>query len=345
MDNELVSTSERAFFVSSAPFGTGVSAADPATSSIAHLAGINYHYSPIEIFRMFPMGEDVYFSGRHEVNYQLLKSDGSPEGTTVVKKLALSGIPNPIVSQPSNGKMLFHSDINPHGNLWITDGTASGTVALGNYSPPLHMRKIPIESTALGSQIVFVGHDATNGYQPWITDGTASGTMLLKNIQPGGSAVPHNSLINADQYVYFRADDGVHGFELWRTDGTSEGTVMVQDINPGPDSSMPYHITYANGHLIFSADDGTNGHELWVIPPGETEPEMVKVAPQGTASDPRFLGIMPGPYEIEADWHVKAKFNVLNSRVVFQADHPDFGNDLWALPLDADSSVTDWNLY
>jgi ELWxxDGT repeat protein len=75
--------------------------------------------------------------------------------------------------------------------LWISDGTATGTVLLkdivagGSSSNPYSL-------TAVGDLVYFVAYDADGGTELWVTDGTADGTQRVEDINPGANgSFPH----------------------------------------------------------------------------------------------------------------------------------------------------------
>ena len=114
--------------------------------------------------------------------------------------------------------------------LWVTDGTASGTLlvadliaGIGNSSP---------RGLINASGNLFFSASNAAGYQGlYATNGTAAGTHLVKDL--GNSAFGGNSLSavrNAGNLIYFSACNSTVGCELWRSDGTDTGTVMVKDI-------------------------------------------------------------------------------------------------------------------
>jgi len=108
---------------------------------------------------------------------------------------------------------------------------------------------------ALGTQLIFIGEDATNGQELWITDGTQGGTSLIKDINPGAESSNPTNLEVVGSQVYFAATTATAGTELWVTDGTDAGTKMVSDLYPGTNGSTPQMITAFKGGVLFRAMD------------------------------------------------------------------------------------------
>jgi ELWxxDGT repeat protein len=175
--------------------------------------------------------------------------------------------------------VFFSASDGVHGiELWVTDGTSSGTRMVKDILPP---EANPFDDPYFdssdpgylvpigGGRILFRAQDENfRRTELWVSDGTEEGTALLIDLDPDSSATPSYLTPLGDGRVVFSAsgadDDGT---ELWITDGTAAGTQKLKTINPNEDypySSHPYGFKQvANGRLIFTADDGSNGRELW----------------------------------------------------------------------------------
>ncbi len=116
------------------------------------------------------------------------------------------------------------------GELWETDGTASGT-----------HRVLDVRSGSPGAIPVEPSSNLP---------------------RPDHSPI---AVLGYRDAAFFAADDGVHGAELWWSDGTPQGTVLDQDIDPGAASSSPAHFTLSAGKLFFTATDGVHGFEPWAM--------------------------------------------------------------------------------
>ena len=176
--------------------------------------------------------------------------------------------------------------------LWVTDGTRSGTFLLRDVNPglnpdapaprPLARTGVPdsrwFTASVVGGRVVFAEFEPVTGYEVWATDGTPIGTVQLADASPGpASGLPNagsgeTGRIGPNQLVYTATNPTV-GSELWTTDGTPAGTMLLLDIRPGADGSNPRGYDDVPGKILFSANDGS-GEAVWVTDgtPGGTIP-------------------------------------------------------------------------
>jgi ELWxxDGT repeat protein len=188
------------------------------------------------------VGGTVFFAGTASPQTELWKSDGTTDGTVLVKGGSVYWLTNV-------GGTLFFEGID---GLWKSDGTTDGTVLVKGL--------FAVELANLGGTLFFVSFDGRGG-ELWKSDGTTDGTVLVKDINPTGSSSPR-LLTAVSGELFFAARDGVHGWELWKSNGTAQGTVLVKDINEsGP--SYPQVLTAVGDTLFFAARDGVHGFELW----------------------------------------------------------------------------------
>jgi len=215
-------------------------------------------------------------------------------------------------SSPSNltfldNSFVFRAIDNLNGDeLWISDGTVSGTQMVKDINPSGD--SYPINFINRTDIVYFVADDGVNGRELWLSTGTENGTYMVKDINPTGSSVPDN-LIKFDGHLFFTADDGVIGKELWLSNGNANGTSRVKDINPNGSASVSNLFVY-NNKLYFSANDGTNGTELWVSDGSTAGTVMLKNINATSDSNP-------------------AKFTELNGLLYFRANDGINGYELW----------------
>ena len=198
----------------------------------------------VQASNLFRFGDRVLFSGYQEgsgselwVSYGV-NSASSPEKSNHRLKEIRSGENG---SSPKNffqlgDRVLFSANDGTSGHeLWITDGTASGTELFKDiYSGVVSAH--PSSFTLLGNKAVFVANSAEYGNELWITDGTQEGTTLLKDLTPAQNGLVYHTnptfLAKAGAFVFFRADALDGSQSVWRTNGTSEGTEQVSSLKP-----------------------------------------------------------------------------------------------------------------
>ena len=128
------------------------------------------------------IGDTVYFGAYGSGGVELWKSDGTIDGTALVKDI------NPGGSQwswPSNfaviGPLLyFVADDGVHGReLWKSDGTSSGTVLVSDIWPgsdPTSKTAAPSSLIAFDGQLLFSADDGVHGTELWtVTSPTVTG--------------------------------------------------------------------------------------------------------------------------------------------------------------------------
>ena len=280
-------------------------------------------------YALTAVGATVFFvaAGNTAEGYELWKTDGTLAGTTLVRDI----FPGPWNSSsypggltPLGNTLFFEADDGTHGHEpWISDGTTAGTVMVKDIAPgsassvPGYYRQ---RHLVVGGRVVFAADDGTAGSEPWISDGTTAGTVLLRDVRPGadssitftGFNLWRGSQAGAGR-GFFAADDGIAGTELWATDGTTAGTARVADLVPGPVGSKPARILVDASGMAMVVADSAAGGALWraVATSATLVTTAVSRAPRwNSGSDPR-------------------DFTVLGGNLLFAANEPGSGNELW----------------
>jgi len=145
---------------------------------------------------------------------ELFRSDGTPEGTGLLKDINSNGSSIPLGMTRFEGRVYFSADDGVHGiEPWVTDGTEAGTELLLDLNPG-ELRSSPLSFVVAGRRLFFVSivpddEHYTVRTQLWVTDGTVSGTQLVFE-EPGvsyGYAI--NNLTVLGNKLLFTAPNGV----------------------------------------------------------------------------------------------------------------------------------------
>ena len=175
-------------------------------------------------------------------------------------------------------------------DVWISDGTASGTGTkklhpllplrfIGTFCPNGNNLLIPADKEGIGPEL-------------WITNPTMDSVRLVRDINPGEEGSSPSNLFTWNGVTYFSAYSPDLGRELWRTDGTSSGTFLLKDIVQGQRSSDPGSFYPYHGTLYFHARNNL-GTELWSTDGTRTGTKLyLDINPGIASSQPRnFLQV------------------------------------------------------
>lgn len=183
---------------------------------------------------------------------------GSALAPVVTNDALAVELPSTLPGAQATASRTLFSAVDPTNGreLWITDGTAAGTVLLRDINPG-SAGSNPNAFQTVGNHTVFVATTAANGAELWVTDGTSAGTQLLADINPGSTGSNIGAFFQLGNQLLFSANNGTSGTELWVTDGTAAGTTMLRDLVSGSGSSNPGGFVVVNGRVLFIASDGT----------------------------------------------------------------------------------------
>jgi ELWxxDGT repeat protein len=165
-------------------------------------------------------------------------------------------------------------------DLWVSDGTAAGTFAVGGVGnggvAGADGGLFPLDITSFGGGILFNG-SSSNHRGLWFSDGTAAGTHEIGGAKNSGIAGgnpfgldPTDITVFGNKALFF-GDDSDNFDGLWVTDGTASGTFELGGLKNSGISGRFFaglepqeDLTPAGNKVFFVAED-TDAHVgLWV---------------------------------------------------------------------------------
>ena len=245
-------------------------------------------------------------------NGEIWQSDGTAVGTTLVADLG-DARHDLFEQQGRVGPYLYFSSRESPATLWRTNGTADGTHVVWEIPAANNSARIDSLSSVSDTLLIQTNRDATFGRQLWAIAAPDQEPQLLKEFTHFGSFSASTQQVDGD--TYFAANDGQTGTELWKTDGTVEGTSLVTDLNPGLsriESSSVREFVPFRDHVLFEAS-GNRPQQLWSTD-GDTAEQLLP----------------------EAELRI-AEFAVLGDQVVLAASDQVTGYELWTANESLDS--------
>ncbi len=277
----------------------------------------------------------LYFSANDGTGSQLWRSDGTREGTRVVKYIN----PNPNYSSlyekpfitpgvsmasgsPKNVLYFTATDGSTGWGVYQTDGTEAGTTKVKSFSPiyaPMYYIPTP-------NGQVFIAHDGSTGYEPWVTDGTEAGTkkladlttnyfgltgMLYKGYNANWANIFSNMQYKGTLFTGYN-DAGYNS--LFVTDGTSTGTKVL-------------HSASGSFNAVGSVTGGNQGGFYT---------QGTKLYKTDGTSAGTWVKSFPSSYAIKPP----SNLTMLDDQVILSANDGQKGTEVWKSqpPYDANST-------
>src|SRR4030095_8911700 len=157
----------------------------------------------------------------------------------------------------SGGKLFFSAYDSAHGReLWVTDGTTSGTHLVKDINPgtangvAFYFQYFAYDFKGV---LFFQAYNGATGAALWRSDGTKAGTWLVADLYIDNVNHSLTNFASTDSVLFFTAD----GRTLWRSNGTATGTYALAYF------SIARELTTFKNNLYFSADASNSGEELW----------------------------------------------------------------------------------
>lgn len=175
----------------------------------------------------FPiLNNELYFKTGSGPGSSLWKSDGTSQGTSLVKTNLNPSCPGGKYAV-MGGQLYF----NGNGEPWVTNGTDAGTYQIKKIYPNqgniLHASG-PSGFTVFNSKVYFAATDETHGEELFSTDGTEAGTVLVKDLSPGTASSAPRQLMVFKNELYIAC---TLSKQLWKSGGIENNTSLVNTTN------------------------------------------------------------------------------------------------------------------
>ncbi|HWL69379.1 MAG TPA: hypothetical protein VNS22_13480 [Geminicoccus sp.] len=238
-------------------------------------------------------GRAIFGGTDQEHGQELWVSDGTPEGTRLLKDI-LPGV-QPVgagaygphsITPLADGRALFVATDGTHGfELWVTDGTEAGTALVKDILPGTDGQQNILGITDLGDgRASFLSKNAAGGYGIWVTDGSADGTVQVsEDFGTDFLALDDAAALGNGSALYRSVSGG-----YWVTDGTATGTHRFDPPwteGRGDKPSVGDFLHAADGRVIVgvgSSLDGSVPRSVWVTDGTEPGTHRLLELPEGS---------------------------------------------------------------
>lgn len=166
----------------------------------------------------------------------LWKSDGTPEGTVLLKDSLLDFFDLRSNLIYFKDRLYFYASDETYGSeLWVSEGNENSTQLFKDIKPGKTGSGANWLTIHSDSLFYFVADDSTFGNEIWVSDGTEQGTHLAFDLNPGiqDGILPNNinTLVSAGGKIYLIGSVGDSiGTELYVYDEKSKDIHLVHDF-------------------------------------------------------------------------------------------------------------------
>lgn len=194
----------------------------------------------------------------------LYRTDGTSAGT-IKLNLTYPGYSSTKADKLTTlgNKVVFAgNNIGNYGEIWASDGTQAGTIALERFQPMQGNRGPVFELAAMNGYVYYGVINSNNKTQLRRTDGTPAGTSLVYEFdfttrpEPGLFKV-----INGVLYLNLYDRNGTGRDEVWRSDGTTAGTFLLRNLGTEY-FGMGYYMEPVNGVICFMTGNYSNNNSV-----------------------------------------------------------------------------------
>jgi ELWxxDGT repeat protein len=218
--------------------------------------------STTPIQNLTAVGDTVYFTvsdGDFGSGTELWRSDGTPEGTNLLKDIApgrQSSFPFWLTDVGST--LFFLTDLGGRNQLWKSNGTDEGTVQLAEFDRDTSDTWEKSAPIAFGGKLYFSAFTDEAGRELWTSDGTPENTRMVVDLVAGSASSNPYEFKASSSSLFFTVRDRTTGTsKLYSTKGDAQSTVAVFKGVPNPDWAV------LNDDLFFVAAKSDGYDQLW----------------------------------------------------------------------------------
>ena len=276
---------------------------------------LGIHFREMSQFHV--TSEGFFFSGSEEggndYNRELWFSDGTAEGTHLVKEINPNGSSYFPASLVKDDILYFSgSNENDEREFWRSDGTENGTYMVINLNGN---QSANINTITESDGRFYFRADDSGGTHFWSSNGTADGTFIVKRNITG---IWPYVIGSNNNITYFTLNDynspGGANYAMWSTEGTEDTTEHTLN---SPFSIPSYGTVLIKNVLYFrhSTYGEGIGNEVWRM---DLENNLTSL----------LHDIYPG----EGDSNPTG-FVVYKNKLFFGAYEPAFGAEIWYITV------------
>lgn len=220
---------------------------------------INLEFSAVK-------NEKLFFSASNQTTgLEPWISDGTPEGTKILKDINPDGASNPQDFYPLGDTVIFTANdgSTDEDKLWTSDGTTEGTQAIElEAADATELYPVNFADRDLEGSLYFSTQGEGNA-SLWRTDGTQAGTQEVFDLAANELTSEIDNITAVGDRLFFTSGTPDTPDALWTSDGTADGTNSVIDGLVFNNAEQAGEFVDAGDTLLFAADNGTTGRELW----------------------------------------------------------------------------------
>jgi uncharacterized repeat protein (TIGR01451 family) len=200
-------------------------------------------------------GELFFYADDGSHGRELWKSDGTLDGTTLVKDIRPGDKGKHSLGSPYHlgpiyhGYLYFEANTDDALQLWRTDGTSAGTTYVMDLAPETDSISYSLGEVIHLNNLLYIHRYVADQYGVWASDDAGSSTLIATDLTPYWSmdqTDPNNFIGN--QYL-FQGYTSNNGYELWAIPVTTLSALNLSLVSKNTIDSgslITYTISFSN---------------------------------------------------------------------------------------------------